>query len=163
MDPTAWLEKAAPGFEELATDERSAIRDFSFMWSLYEGMILNSSGSAGAIIDDVNWLRNRGSLHLGSIQASIEHFLTRYFDGADLTHSYKKLFLRQNDCPDLVERVVRRQSLDEAEILSAILIIILRLRNNLFHGVKWSYGIKGQLMNFQNANHILMAVMEMHE
>jgi hypothetical protein len=51
-----------------------------------------------------------------------------------------------------VERVIRGQSSGDAEIVSAVLIIVLRLRNNLFHGVKWSYGIKGQLENFRNAN-----------
>lgn len=47
-------------------------------------------------------------------------------------------------------------------MLSAILIIVLRLPNNLFHGTKWAYGIREQLKNFQNANRILMAVMDMH-
>lgn len=61
-----------------------------------------------------------------------------------------------------MERVVRRQSQDEAEILSAILIIVLRLRNNLFHGEKWTHGIRDQLRNFQIANQVLMAVMDMH-
>ncbi len=52
---------------------------------------------------------------------------------------------------------------DDAEVLSAALIIVLRLRNNLFHGVKWSYGIKGQLENFRNANNLLMSVIELHK
>jgi hypothetical protein len=83
-------------------------------------------------------------------------------DGGDLTSAFHGLHLRSNDHPELVEKVVRRQSLDDVEILSALLIMVFRLRNNLFHGVKWSYGIRGQLENFRNANQLLMAVMEMH-
>ena len=92
----------------------------------------------------------------------MEHFLSRYFNGDGLTHAYGMLNLRRSENADLVERVVRGQSNDEAEILSAMLIIVLRLRNNLFHGMKWAYGIRDQFANFQNANRILMAVMDMH-
>jgi hypothetical protein len=91
------------------------------------------------------------------------HFLERYYDGTDLTHAFHELHLRRNDHPDLVEKVIRRQSSDDAEILSAALIIVYRLRNNFFHGVKWTYGIRDQLKNFRNANDILMFVYEMHQ
>lgn len=162
MDPLAWLEKTQPGFEQLRAEERDAIRDFSLLWSLYEGTVLEKSGSARAIVADVKSLKQGGRLTLDRIRQPIEHFLSRYFDGADLTYAYGMLHLRHNDRPDLVESVVRRQSQDEAEILSAILIIVLRLRNNLFHGEKWTYGIRDQLKNFQSANQVLMAVMDMH-
>jgi hypothetical protein len=144
--------------------ERGAIRDFSLLWSLYEGTVLDASGSARTIVRNVNALKERGRLSLDPIREPIEHFLWRYFDGTELTHAFGMLNLRQNDQPDLVERVVRRQSQDEAEILSAILIIVLRLRNNLFHGMKWAYGIgiRDQLKNFRSANQVLMAVMDMH-
>ena len=58
--------------------------------------------------------------------------------------------------------MIRGQTSDEAEILSAVLIVVLRLRNNLFHGEKWTYGIKGQLDNFRNANNVLMSVIDLH-
>jgi hypothetical protein len=161
-DPMAWLEKSQPGFDRIGDEERGAIRDFSLLWSLYEGTILDASGSARAIVDDAKSLKETGQLNLDPIKAPIEYFLSRYFDGKELTHAYGMLYLRQNDRPDLVERVVRRQSQDDVEILSAILIIVLRLRNNLFHGMKWAYGIRDQFKNFQNANRVLMAVMDMH-
>ena len=73
------------------------------------------------------------------------------------------MHLRSNDHRALVEKVLKGQSTDDTEIVSAILIIVFRLRNNLFHGVKWSYGIRGQLENFRNANNVLMSVIEMHQ
>ena len=162
MEPMAWLETTAPGFDQLTTEERNAIRDFAMLWSLYEGAVLNSSAHANSIIAAVNSIQQRGRLNIIPIRPAIEYFVARYFDGNDLTHAYNMLLLRQNDRPDLVEKVVRKQCQNDAEMLSAVLIIVLRLRNNLFHGIKWSYGIKDQLQNFQNANHVLMAVMEMH-
>jgi hypothetical protein len=162
MDPISWLEKSQPGFDQIGDEERGAIRDFSLLWSLYEGTILNTTANARAIIEDVKSLKEAGTLNLTPVQASIKYFLVRYFDGIELTQAYGMLYLRRSDDPDLVERVIRGQSQDEAEILSAMLIIVLRLRNNLFHGMKWAYGIRDQFNNFQNANRILMAVMDMH-
>jgi hypothetical protein len=139
MDPSAWLEKNVLGFVSLSGQEREAIKDFSLLWSLYEGRILNASGSANAIIHAVNWLRGSGKFSLEPLSPAIEYFCKRYFDG-DLTYAFQELHLRSNDHRALVEKVVQGRSSDDAEILSAILIIVFRLRNNLFHGVKWSYG-----------------------
>jgi hypothetical protein len=41
-------------------------------------------------------------------------------------------------------------------------MIVLRLRNNLFHGAKWAYGIADQRENFQHANAALMRLLEKH-
>ena len=111
--PVAWLEKTQPGFDQISEEERGAIRDFSLLWSLYEGTVLNSAGSAGAIIGAVNSIQERGRLNLDSVRPAIKYFIERYFDGNDLTYAYQMLFLRQNDRPDLVERVVRKQSQNE--------------------------------------------------
>ena len=46
MNPSEWLEKNVLGFSLLSAQEREAIRDFSLLWSFYEGTILNASGSA---------------------------------------------------------------------------------------------------------------------
>jgi hypothetical protein len=162
VNPLAWLEKTVPGFALLSGQEREAIMDFSLLWSLYEGTILNAVGNANAIIRAVTSLKNSGRLSLESSRPAINHFLERYYDGTDFTHAFHELHLRGNDHSALVEKVVRHHASDDAEILSAVLIIVFRLRNNFFHGVKWSYGISGQLENFRNANELLMSVIEMH-
>ena len=163
MDPAAWLEKTAPGYDLLSDPERKAMKDFSLLWTLYEGTVLHASGNAGAIVGAVDHLKSSGRLSLDPFRPAIEHFSGRYFDGTDMTDAFRGLHLRPNDRRELVENVLRGQSSDEAEILTALLIIVFRLRNNLFHGIKWSYGIKDQLENFTNANAVLMAAMEMHQ
>jgi len=50
MIPIDWLEQNAPGFRDLSDDERTAITDFSFLWSLFEAKVLNEQGSANAIV-----------------------------------------------------------------------------------------------------------------
>ncbi len=40
-------------------------------------------------------------------------------------------------------------------------LVIHRIRNNLLHGEKWSYGLRDQELNFRHSSHILMLWMEM--
>jgi len=72
------------------------------------------------------------------------------------------LLLRENDNEPLVVSVLKGENNNPADIVGALLIIVFRLRNNLFHGAKWAYGIAGQLDNFSNANEVLMAALDTH-
>ena len=47
-------------------------------------------------------------------------------------------------------------------IAATVLIIVYRFRNNLFHGLKWSYNLQGQLENFMHANKALKRAVELH-
>jgi hypothetical protein len=162
MDPTQWLEQSARGFAQLSTLERKAIGEFMLLWSHYEAEALHTEGNANAIVHAVKLLREQEKLTLEPFRPPIEHFSNRYYDGTKLTSAFDELRLKVNAHKTLVESVVRGQSSDEVEILSAILIIVLRLRNNLFHGTKWSYGLQGQYQNFCSANNVLMTVIDLH-
>ena len=80
----------------------------------------------------------------------------------DVTHHFHDLRLRENDRPDIVRAVIDGTNNDPRDRVATILIIVLRFRNNLFHGVKWQYQLAGQLSNFTNANNILMKALEQH-
>src|SRR5262245_18893856 len=108
MTPVSdWLERMAPGFDLLSSPEREAMKDFSLLWTLYEGKVLQTSASATAIIRAVDSLKSRGRLILDPYRPAIEHFTARYFDGSNLTNAFRGLHLRQNDCRELVEGVLR--------------------------------------------------------
>lgn len=162
MEPIRWLSNFAPGFEQLSSLERNAIRDFSLLWSLFEGTVLDTNANADAIIRMTDQFGAQQKLTLVPFQPAIRYFCDRYYDGGDSTPEFDGLRFRANDQRPLVEMVISGQSNDDSEILSAILIIVLRLRNNLFHGNKWSHEIQGQLENFRNSNNVLMAVMDLH-
>ncbi len=86
----------------------------------------------------------------------------RYFQNGDPTEHFRGLNLRRNDNIELVRAVLSGTNTNPADSVAALLIVVFRLRNNLFHGVKWAYGIRGQLSNFMNANMSLMAALETH-
>jgi hypothetical protein len=131
--------------------------------SLFFGVdVLATEGSAEKIVQNVKELAQRKTLTLAPFAEAISYFWQRYYYGNELTNDFYDLQLRKNDRRDLVERVLKAATSDEIEILSGVLIIVYRLRNNLFHGKNWRYGIKGQFDNFRHANTVLMAVMELH-
>jgi hypothetical protein len=94
----------------------------TLLWTFYEGMILRTAGSARAIVRAVDSLKKSGRLSLEPFRPAIKYFTERYFDGTDLTCAFHELHWRRNDQESLVEKVVRGQSSDDAEILSAVLI-----------------------------------------
>lgn len=164
MQPQRWLRRSVPGFNDLSAEERAAIRDFSLLWSLFEGTVLHTRANADRIVEAVSQLRDAGRLQLEPFDAPIGHFRARYFDGQNFTPAFDQhLHFRNGDNRPLAKAFVSGQTNDEAEIIAGLLIIVYRLRNNLFHGIKWAYGIRDQLDNFRHANESLMAVMDLYE
>lgn len=158
----AWLEARAPGFRDLPDDDRRAIFDFAFLWSLFEARILEANARVDRITEKVDSWAAAGILDADLYGAELAYFRNRYFADGELTYHYPFLGLRKSDHPNLVEAVIRCANNDPRDRVLALLIIVWRLRNNLFHGAKWAYEIKGQRQNFAHANAVLMRALERH-
>jgi hypothetical protein len=157
-----WLNQHIPGYAELGDEEKSAIMNFSLLWSLFEAQVLGNSASARAIQTKINAWANSGLLKTEEFEKHKVYFTQRYIDGGSPNNRFRHLHLRNRDNPELVRRVLKDETNDISEIVSALLIIVWRYRNNFFHGYKWAYGFKGQLNNFINANELLMRTLEIH-
>lgn len=158
----AWLEAKAPGFQELPDDDRRAIFDFAFLWSLFEAEIMEANARVDRITERVDAWAADNMLGAELYDAELAYFRDRYFADGELTYHYPYLDLRKSDHPELVEAVIRAAANDPRDRVLALLMIVWRLRNNLFHGAKWAYQIKGQRENFTHANAVLMRVLERH-
>ena len=157
MNPIAWLELRVPGFAALSDEERTAIQQFALLWSLFEGRPLRTEASARQIIAIIHDGVSSGQVRMEPYEGCLEYFRNRYFQAGAFTHHFHQLNLRGNDNSPLVRAVLSRENNDPADCISAILIVIYRFRNNLFHGHKWEYELSGQLANFTHANDALMA------
>jgi len=156
MKPIEWLEQNAHGFNALSEPEREAISNFSLLWSFFEARALATRGSSHAILALTHKWSSQGLLDVQNFSASLQYFQKRYYSNSVATQHLASLNLRTNDCPELVNAVLKSENTNPADCVAALLIIVYRLRNNLFHGAKWAYGIQGQLENFNNANSVLM-------
>lgn len=159
---TDWLRANAHGFNHLSNTEVSAISDFSLLWSLFEARILNTAGSARAICDVVDAWENAGTLDAQSVDPELVYFRERYFADGTITDHFEHLHLRNNDQKPLVRAVIDGSHNSSRDRVAAVLIIVFRYRNNLFHGVKWQYKLADQLGNFSAANSVLMKVLDKH-
>ena len=163
MNAIDWLQNNAPGFRDLSGDERDAIMQFSLLWSLFEARVLNTHGNAKLILAVAKRWANKGLLTDELFNPELAYFQNRYYADGDFTYHFDQLRLRRADQPDLVKRVLRNNATDLAEVAAALLIIVYRFRNNLLHGVKWAYEIRGQFENFSHAYAILMQAIQLHE
>ena len=163
MNPINWLCIKVPGFNDLSDDERAAIMHFTLLWSLFEAVALHTNASAKSILALVVEWASEGQLNLTPFAPSLAYFRDRYFNHGTANEHFGGLNLRKNDRPELVSAVLKGDNTNPTDCIAVLLIIVFRLRNNLFHGVKWADGIRGQLSNFMNANAALMAAMEMQD
>lgn len=162
MEPVEWLRHTVPGFDNLSEDERAEIRDFAMLWSLFEGTVLGANGSARSLVAIVDGLQAHGAVDVGPLADAIAHFRGRYYANGAFTPAFDQhLHFRRHDRRTVAEALISGATNDAAEMLKGLLIIVYRLRNNLFHGVKWTYKIQGQLENFRHANATLMATTNM--
>ena len=157
MDPTEWLEHTVAGFRELPREDREAIFQFSLLWSLFEAKALQTRASAHSILALVHERAAQNRLAAQAFAPSLHYFRQRYFTSGTVTEHFAGLHLRANDNPGLVQQVLQGANNDPADTVAALLIVVYRLRNNLFHGVKWAYGLQGQRRNFENASAVLMS------
>ena len=159
MNPIDWLTAQAPGFGQLSDEERQAIMHFALLWSFFEARVLQNSASANAIQTAVQ--NGIGKVDLQTFQEPFAYFRDRYFQNNNSTSHFDGLHFRANDKRPLVEAVLNGTNQNPVDFVTALLLIVWRLRNNLFHGVKWAYGIHDQLGNFINANTVLMNSMDL--
>lgn len=157
-----WLETRAPGFRDLPHPDRRAIFDFAFLWSLFEAQVMNNYARPDRIREKVDAWAAAGMLQAEHYDAELAYFRNRYFAEGALTHHFPFLGLRPSDHPDLVQAVIVGSNNDPRDRLLALLMIVWRLRNNLFHGAKWAYGLRDQRENFTRANSVLMRLLERH-
>lgn len=157
-----WLEAHAPGFRHLPDADRRAIFDFSFLWSLFEAQVMDNFARADRIRERVDEWAAAGILEAELYDDELAYYRARYFADGALTYHFPHLNLRPGDHPELIEAVIRGANDDPRDRMFALLMIVWRLRNNLFHGAKWAYGIADQRDNFLHANAVLMRLLEEH-
>jgi len=154
-----------PGYADLSADERSAINDFSLLWPLFEGSILGPKYRSVDLLQIPDTLNELGALKADTLAVEIAYFRARYYREGQFTPEFSRLHVERTNAASRASIRTFLTSGPEYPVVDAvkgILLIVLRLRNNLFHGVKALYGMQGQLSNFQHANAVLVCILRLH-
>ena len=161
MNALAWLAQQQDGFGDLPDEETRSMMEFSLLWAFFEANHLNSNASSRTIAQFSETLGQRDAIDLEPLKEALAYWRSRYVQKDEFTRHFDYLYLRPGDNVDIVRSVLRGEDESPLAVLTCLLTLIYRYRNNLFHGLKWAYGLKGQLGNFANGSEVLMAVSEM--
>ncbi|WP_194954949.1 hypothetical protein [Sphingopyxis solisilvae] len=163
LAPNSWLRDYAPGYRHLERPERRAVSDFVMLWSVYEAQVLDCNASAQKMLDAIERWHNHHLLASDKSDESWTHFVERLRSEDGIGHRFAGLKITNVGHKDLVRSAVLAEppGPDQLTRHSAMAIIIHRIRNNLLHGEKWSYGLRDQADNFRHASHMLMLWMDM--
>lgn len=164
MEPKTFLAQTIQGFGQLSAEEQAAIADFTLLWSAMEGMVLQAKAGQPTLVGLAKHLAAQGLFPNAPFQESLNYFRNRYVVNGGFSHHYATLYADRLSKANfaLVEDVLLGKRIDDYACLCALLLVIFRIRNNLFHGEKWAYQLQGQLDNFTNANKVLMRLIGLH-
>lgn len=159
MQPSIWMNRRFDAYRSLSSAEKRAIRDFALLWSFFEEIWLGNEASVPRIKREVE-VRLAPNAQMVAFDGALAHFCNRYIHAGNPTPSFAHLRVSAHDCQFVLD-VLSGQTTEPRQVLTALLIIAYRLRNNFFHGEKAAYGYQGQLENFRHANAVLIQTMEL--
>jgi len=155
MEVDRYLENKRMGYENLSEPERKAISNFALIWSLFEAQLLEEDASARKIVrKSAEWIEADG-LDEAFVEDQLSYFKERYVEAGEFNYRFDHLHLRPQDNEQLVKNVLLGQEVELKNQLACCLIIVLRFRNNYFHGIKWAYQFQEQKDNFERSCCIL--------
>lgn len=164
MNAINWLLTREDGLGQLRESEREQVADFALLWTYFEATALDTGANCRTIVQLAERVCQQGSLTTDLLKSHFIYFIDRYAKDGVMTNNFIGLHFRPGEraYEDLTRQALLGKLAEDKDILSAMLLIILRYRNNLFHGIKWKYRLEGQQENFERAIAVMIAVMESH-
>lgn len=131
--------------------ELNCIMKFSLLWNVFEGKKFNSSFNITKFEGKINNL----TIDVSKFDSPLKYFRKRYVENEQTNTLFNNLNFRANDKKDLVRDVLLGVENNPNKMVLAIGIIVYRIRNNFFHGLKDIVHMNGQKENFKMANLVL--------
>lgn len=156
-----WLNNYFANQEQINEHDLSSVLYFSLMWNMFESLACGRNASIRVMEGKVNDLHADDKLRPEDFAEYVTYFQNRYLDNGVFNERFERLRLRPGDRRDLVESVLTGQTKAINEVVLALLIIVYRFRNNLFHGEKDIYKLQYQIDNFKTANRLLATFLDL--
>lgn len=148
---------------DLPLAEAQEAGSFSFLWGLFEYRVMRLLGQdidkplTRTVIRDS---ANSDKIARVSLSAEKLYFKNHFFDvDNEPLNTWDGAQFRPGDRADEISELLLKEGSSFEEDAEVLIRLVLRLRNNLFHGIKWGYNMKGQKKNFETANSVLMKLM----
>lgn len=142
-------------------DEIQQVLSFCLIWNLFESKVCGCSANPTKIMDAVASLPSEKK-QVTHFQISLDFFRSRYFPNGHEDPRFTDLNFRSADNECLARSVLNGSSSDPTAVIQCLLLVVWRLRNNLFHGMKDLSHLTDQNENFEHANKILTSFLDLH-
>lgn len=159
FDAAHWIAQNTNGGVHLSPEAQRAVAGFTTMWNFFESTLCDNRASIAAFERAVARYEPTDA-SAETLEACLAFWRRRYLSKDGFSASLSGLNFRGNDREDDVRRVLTGETKGGKPELLAILIIVYRLRNNLFHGLKTLEMLNDQVENLWNASRCLGAMME---
>lgn len=147
-DIQEWLSNNIESMTTFTNEMYLSISDFSVMWAMFEGTQLKNLASDEPVVDELEKISQRVSNRISDINYALEYWSKRYIDSKGKpTDKFVKLGFKHAPHSELVIGVLKGEEKEPQQVINALLLIVYRLRNNLFHGEKDMTKINGQVDN----------------
>jgi hypothetical protein len=140
----------------LNEEDLTNVKDFTLIWNVFESSIFRSSFS----IAKTEQKLKQQQFDINDFQQFLDYFKNRYVTNSTINGRFQNLNFRRNDRETLVTEVLLGNNENANDVLLAMIIMVYRFRNNLFHGEKDIQVIDQQKTNFKNANELLQLLLE---
>jgi hypothetical protein len=101
-----------------------------------------------------------GRLSMDEFRFYLTCFQKRYLEDGEPNHKFDSLSLERGGDKQLVANVLQGKSTDAADVVKALLLVVYRLRNNMFHGEKYVFTLPPQDENFGVVNGVLATFLD---
>ena len=137
------------------TETYQSISDFCVMWVIFETTLLSDTDNT---VEELIEIATRLSHSYVNLEVPLKFWTDRYVSNDGINSKFERLKLKQEEHIDLVKRVLLGEKDSLVEKTHALLLIVYRMRNNLFHGNKDITRIHEQKENLNIASGFLKNV-----
>lgn len=156
-----WINQFFDNAIDLNNDGIERVKNFALFWNMFENFACSNFANVPKIESFIEKLSERATINNEFVNPYLEYFIDRYTQNGTL--NIEGLQFRTNatdiSAKAKVVAVLSKQVETPIEILEALLLILLRFRNNLFHGNKQIVNLDTQVTNFTIANKLLAEVL----
>jgi hypothetical protein len=152
-----WLAAQVPAAAGVTDQSWETVAGFALLWSLFEERLCGTEADKDEL-DNIASQYHAAAL-TEDMQAAYAYWHARYLTAVDAAARFDELFAWPQGRGDVHDILADANPTLQSQVF-AQLMIVYRLRNNLFHGVKKIETFNDQRDNLLFASKVLAAIME---
>jgi hypothetical protein len=152
-----WLSDHIEAAKEITDATWEVVAGFALLWFLFEERLCGTDANR-KILENIAQAFGKGPL-TGPMNAAYAFWSNRYCTGRTTNTRFDELFAEPSGKSDTAAILLDPNAAPERRFF-AMLMIVYRLRNNLFHGTKEIRNLNDQVEILGTGSRTLAAVME---